>query len=64
MDRGEHLVLDERHTVRQHKVFALFVVVGLLLAAVVWYVQVRIAVGRGAVQEVQQTIDGIKETWK
>lgn len=60
---GNRIVLDDRHAVRQHKVFAMFVVAGLLIIGAVWYIQVRMAIDKGALTEIRSGIEGLSEGW-
>lgn len=62
--QGARVIIDGRHAVRQHWVFAVFVVLGLLAVAAVWYWQVRSAVQNGAVAELQQGIEFVGDTWE
>lgn len=61
---GKRLMLDDRHAVRQHKVFAVLVVLGLLVVLAVWIIQVRMAVARGTLAQVRDGISDFSQTWQ
>lgn len=53
---GKRIIVDHRHAMRQHKAFAVMVIVLLLVVVAVWFVQIRLMVRDVDFSKLQQGV--------
>lgn len=53
---GKRIIVDHRHALRQHKAFAVMVIVLLLVVVAVWFIQIRVMVRNVDLSQVQQDV--------
>lgn len=58
---GKRIIVDREHAIRQHKAFAVMVIVLLLAVAVVWFIQIRLAVRDVDLSKVRDNVRAAQE---
>lgn len=53
---GKRIIVDHQHAMRQHKAFAIMVIVLLLVVFAVWFIQIRLMVRNVDFSQLQQDV--------